>query len=192
MAIMVLPLLMLASACDQTTMPTGTEDARLSENSFAIAPFNLQHSKVNGSVAAQLAEVRRHTAQFQRVENAVEAGYVNVNVGTCVEHPELGGMGYHFVNFPLVGAQEDLDITRPQAILYEPQKNGRYRLIGVEYITEPGNPDIDAPTLFGEKFHWNPMQGFWALHVWIWKNNPSGMFADWNPNVSCDYDSLAE
>jgi hypothetical protein len=25
----------------------------------------------------------------------------------------------------------------------------------------------------------------WALHVWVWKHNPSGMFADWNPQVSC-------
>ncbi|TVR34599.1 MAG: hypothetical protein EA390_02800, partial [Balneolaceae bacterium] len=59
MAIMVLPILMLASACDQTTMPTGAEDSSLSENSFAMTPFNLQNSRVNGSVAAQLAEVRR-------------------------------------------------------------------------------------------------------------------------------------
>ena len=21
---------------------------------------------------------------------------------------------------------------------------------------------------------------------WAWKNNPHGMFADWNPNVSCE------
>jgi hypothetical protein len=29
--------------------------------------------------------------------------------------------------------------------------------------------------------------GIWALHVWLWKHNPSGMFADWNPNVTCKY-----
>ena len=27
---------------------------------------------------------------------------------------------------------------------------------------------------------------FYELHVWAWKHNPSGMFADWNPTVSCD------
>ena len=26
---------------------------------------------------------------------------------------------------------------------------------------------------------------FYELHAWIWKHNPSGMFEDWNPTVSC-------
>jgi hypothetical protein len=25
----------------------------------------------------------------------------------------------------------------------------------------------------------------WGLHVWIWKENPSGLFAPWNPRVTC-------
>ena len=27
---------------------------------------------------------------------------------------------------------------------------------------------------------------FWALHIWIWKYNPSGLFAPYNPHVSCE------
>jgi hypothetical protein len=27
--------------------------------------------------------------------------------------------------------------------------------------------------------------GIWYLHVWIWEPNPSGLFADWNPSVTC-------
>jgi len=27
--------------------------------------------------------------------------------------------------------------------------------------------------------------GIWYLHVWHWEPNPSGVFADWNPNVKC-------
>jgi hypothetical protein len=27
---------------------------------------------------------------------------------------------------------------------------------------------------------------FYALHVWAWRPNPSGVFADWNTKVSCD------
>jgi hypothetical protein len=23
------------------------------------------------------------------------------------------------------------------------------------------------------------------LHVWVWDHNPSGMFTQWNPTVSC-------
>jgi hypothetical protein len=25
----------------------------------------------------------------------------------------------------------------------------------------------------------------YVVHAWIWRHNPSGMFADWNPNVKC-------
>jgi len=27
--------------------------------------------------------------------------------------------------------------------------------------------------------------GVYELHAWIWKNNPSGVFYEWNPKVSC-------
>jgi hypothetical protein len=27
---------------------------------------------------------------------------------------------------------------------------------------------------------------FYELHVWAWKGNPTGTFADMNPKVSCD------
>jgi len=28
---------------------------------------------------------------------------------------------------------------------------------------------------------------FYALHTWIWNSNPSGMFASYNPTVSCPW-----
>jgi len=186
-SLMVLPLLVLAAACDQATIPSGADDALMNGNLHVTSPFDLQNAGVNGNVAAQLAQVRRHTAHYHDVSIAEAAGYVNVNVGECVADQDLGGMGYHFVNFGLVGSQDDLDITQPQAVLYEPQKNGKLRLVAVEYITELGQPNIDPPTLFGEEFYWNGNLGFWALHVWLWRNNPNGIFEDWNPKVSCDY-----
>jgi hypothetical protein len=50
----------------------------------------------------------------------------------------------------------------------------------------PGGP---AQELFGQRFHWNEFAvgGIWALHVWLWRHNPAGLFADWNPNVSCQF-----
>ena len=47
------------------------------------------------------------------------------------------------------------------------------------------------PALFGEQFMLNSegnrfgLPAFYALHAWIWKHNPSGMFNPWNPRVSC-------
>jgi hypothetical protein len=26
---------------------------------------------------------------------------------------------------------------------------------------------------------------FYALHAWLWKDNPSGHFEPWNPKVKC-------
>lgn len=48
------------------------------------------------------------------------------------------------------------------------------------------------PVLMGQLFNYvgSPnrygIPAFYELHVWAWKNNPSGMFADWNPMVSCE------
>jgi hypothetical protein len=48
------------------------------------------------------------------------------------------------------------------------------------------------PSLFGQRFTLIPLMNryglppFYELHAWIWNNNPSGMFNDWNPRVSCE------
>jgi hypothetical protein len=48
------------------------------------------------------------------------------------------------------------------------------------------------PVLMGQLFHYvgSPnrygIPAFYELHVWAWKTNPAGTFADWNPTVSCD------
>jgi hypothetical protein len=45
--------------------------------------------------------------------------------------------------------------------------------------------------LFGSKFMLIPagnrfgLPAFYALHAWVWKHNPSGTFAQWNPQVHC-------
>ena len=31
----------------------------------------------------------------------------------------------------------------------------------------------------------NPALGWYILHAWVWKPNPSGMFNNWNPDVDC-------
>ena len=49
------------------------------------------------------------------------------------------------------------------------------------------------PSLFGQEFELvaTPnrygLPPFYELHAWLWKHNPSGMFNDWNPRVSCDF-----
>jgi hypothetical protein len=112
----------------------------------------------------------------------------------CVSGPEEGAMGVHFVNFSLVDGKPEAD--RPEALIYE-VKNGRLQLVGVEYIVpvdawrpEDGEPPV--PVLEGQVFHFveSPnrfgLPAFYELHVWAWRDNPNGTFADWNTRVSCD------
>jgi hypothetical protein len=197
----ILALALAGAACDQATMPdvSGVDaDLAVSERAALSDAFELSATDVSGDVAAQLAEVRRLTAPFQQIQRANMAGWV-APLSPCVAHPELGGMGYHIGN-PQYLENGMLDPLMPEVLLYEPMKNGRLRLVAVEYIlfygppeTEGGDPvKGDQPWMFGQAFHDSPHVGpfgAWTLHVWLWRHNPEGMFADFNPKVSCEYTS---
>jgi hypothetical protein len=94
-------------------------------------------------------------------------------------------MGVHFVNAALLDDAQP-DVSQPEALIYEPQLRGGYRLVGVEYITFASPAVLEghllnlngAPNRYG-------LPAFSELHVWAWKANPNGTFADWNPRVSC-------
>jgi hypothetical protein len=103
-------------------------------------------------------------------------------------------MGLHYANGDLVG-DGMLDAMAPEAIIYEPTKNGAPKIAGVEYIViaEAWHANNEMPPiLMGHVFHYvgSPnrygMPAFYELHVWAWKDNPNGTFSDWNPKVSCD------
>lgn len=134
-----------------------------------------------------LAAARRATARFHRFEVAYAANYTFLFMNSCMMDPsglDRGGMGYHYVNTDLLDA--DLDPATPEAVLYEPGPNGQLRLVGLEYVIPAAAwPSEDPPVLFGRELTLNAFD-LWALHVWIGKRNPSGIYADWNPNVNCD------
>jgi hypothetical protein len=134
---------------------------------------------------ASLAAVRAATAQFHRSEVAEATGYFNT--GECVELPGVGAMGYHFVNFGLVDLE--LNPTQPEILVYAPSPSGNMKLVAVEYAVPIGPWDAIydyPPSVLGQNLHPAPHLGLYILHAWVWQHNPAGMFADWNPNVSCD------
>ncbi|HSJ65877.1 MAG TPA: hypothetical protein VK922_18490 [Gemmatimonadaceae bacterium] len=148
-----------------------------------------------------LAAVRAATAQFHDVSAALAAGY---RPASACEATPAGGMGVHYVNgslmglipgsFPVNGTDATIDPSAPEVLLYEPRPDGSLRLVGVEYLVFAAAWDAvhaTPPELAGEPFalmSGATAHGFlphYELHVWLWRHNPSGMFAPWNPAVTC-------
>jgi hypothetical protein len=142
----------------------------------------------NGSAALRrdLATLLRVTAPFHNFNKAVTAGW-STKITDCMTDPTAGGMGFHYGNTGLINATVSVD--KPELLLYEPDKNGRLHLVAVEYIIPysfHGRGEA-PPVLFGQQFKQNDTFNLWGLHAWVWKENPSGIFASWNPRVSCKY-----
>ncbi len=124
------------------------------------------------------------TAAFQDVKVAETAGYASsLDTLGCFQDPEYGGMGVHYIDQQLLDDQ--VDIAKPEALVYELDADGHVAgLVAHEYIVP-----VDAwhsstpPELFGMAFHRHPTLPLWVLHTWLWKDNPTGMFQDWNPAV---------
>lgn len=160
-----------------------------------MSGHDTQYSKVRQLV--DLARLARSTAQYHRLPAALaddyEAFAIPPEVGghpttglpgdpTCFDSSS-GGMGVHYVDFANLG-DPTVSVTKPEALVYEVLRNGKLRLVGVEYIVpadavDPANP----PMLFGRHFHEHPYLPVYILHVWVWKYNPSGLYADFNPRV---------
>ena len=126
----------------------------------------------------QLSQVRTATARYHSVTQAESAGYEKFL--DCFDSAE-GGMGQHYVDPSLID-DGVADPLRPEALVYEVD-GAKLTLVGVEWV-EVGAAGDNAPSLFGQEFHYNPDLGVWALHAWIWKDNPDGMFAGYNPEVA--------
>ncbi|MEO5590633.1 MAG: hypothetical protein ABIS03_13680 [Gemmatimonadaceae bacterium] len=143
---------------------------------------------------AQLAEVRRLTAPYHNIDKARAAGYVLTANEPCISHPTLGAMGYHAVNTTLRN-DGAINLLEPDVLVYEKKPNGGYQLNAVEYFelkstwdAAHGGAGAAPPTLFGANVPLSnhpPFGLHYELHVWLFQHNPSGMFASWNPTVSC-------
>jgi hypothetical protein len=166
------------AACEQPkeiTVPPHAADMHASMQKLDDTP----------EVRQKLAALRALTARFHDFEVARAAKY-DTRITSCFSDPTQGGMGYHYGNPQLIDGTPDAD--NPELLLYEPQKDGSLRFVAVEYVVP-----FDAwtapqpPELYGIPFHRNEAFGLWVLHVWHFRDNPSGIFMDWNPKVSCKF-----
>lgn len=125
---------------------------------------------------------------------------------------KLGAMGIHYFRPDLLGITAPpnprvdgngtyTDFNKPAILLYEPQNDGSLKLIGVENLVfekawhaagykdppsfhgVPYDHMVDDPATKIDEAH-----GFmphYDRHVWVFRDNPNGVFAQYNPNVSC-------
>jgi hypothetical protein len=127
-------------------------------------------------VQAQLLAAKAATAKYNDINRAIADGYVDINV-------VIPNMGHHYAKMSLMDDQ--FEVTKPEILVYEEMHNGKFRLVALEYAV-PLNLSVNAPEGFiGDYDVWfeNTGAGIWALHAWIWKDNPDGVFAAYNPNV---------
>lgn len=158
---------------------------------IAVLNYTRVSGRNNATAGSLVEAVRKATANYKDIQAAEAAGYGLFHA--CVSGPQEGAMGVHYVNGDLV-SDGKVDASRPEALMYE-YKDGRYQLVGVEYVVlaEDWNAANETPpTLNGQLFSLTGapnrygIPAFYALHVWAWKDNPNGMFADWNPRVTCE------
>jgi hypothetical protein len=124
-----------------------------------------------------------------------------------------GAMGVHYIRFDLLGITADqprvdgtgihTDFLRPAVLLYEPQAGGSMELVGVENLVfvaaweaaGNGTPPIfhgvqwdhmadDPSTALDEAHGFAP---HYDRHVWIYRDNPNGVFTQFNPAVTCQH-----
>lgn len=141
------------------------------------------------SLPPDLAEVREALRKYADPVVAIRDGYMST-LG-CVAYPD-GAMGVHFLNPALIGPNSDP--FRPPLLVYEPAGEGRLRLVAAEWFVPLATGITERPRLFGRPFD-GPMAGHeplmpdalhhYDLHVWLFKENPAGLFAAINPQVGC-------
>lgn len=126
---------------------------------------------------------------------------------------ELGAMGIHYLRpdlLQITGAEPRVngngthtDFRRPAILIYEPQADGSLELVAVENLVflkaweAAGN--VEPPAFQGVKFdrmvddpatpadEAHMFEGHYDRHVWLYRENPTGIFTPFNPAVSCQH-----
>ena len=152
---------------------------RIAIGALALGALTTSASASNGDDERAVAGVRQATAAFHDLNNATAANYQKLL--PCFDLPGVGGMGQHYVDTSRLDAT--IEPNRPEALVYEVDGD-RLQLVAVEYIVPWVAWDSTTPPqLYGRSFFSVASLHLWALHAWIWRPNPLGMFANYNPNV---------
>ena len=157
-----------------------------------------------GSGEPTLAEVRKLTERFQDVRTALAEGYLRDPFDLCDTAEMMGrpaaqgAMGVHYFRPDLLGITKPpsprvngdgihTDFRTPSILIYEPQADGSMELVAVENLVfahgVPYDSMRDDPKTSTDEAHM--FEPHYDRHVWIYRDNPSGVFTPFNPNVTC-------
>jgi hypothetical protein len=76
-----------------------------------------------------------------------------------------------------------VDARQPEGLVYGVDGD-RLQLVAVDAsFRRPPGRERTAEPVGAHSFSRNDALGLWALHAWIWRPNPLGMFANYNPSV---------
>lgn len=128
-----------------------------------------------------------------------------------------GTMGLHYVRRDLLGLPPKpaapgsgrvngtgthTDFRQPAMLVYEPQPDGSLQLVAVENLVfksawherNPEPPKFhgrtfplledDPRTKLDEAHGW---EAHYEQHLWLYRDNPNGAYAPFNPNVTCEH-----
>ena len=127
-----------------------------------------------------ITTLQRVTARYHNLKAALDDDFVLLH--PCEARGDEGPVGTVYVNLARL-MDGVVDPESPDALIYEPSRNGTLHLVGVEFAVP--NAGQTPPTFLGATFQSEPEFGVYALHAWVWRTNPEGLFAETNPRVSC-------
>jgi hypothetical protein len=156
---------------------------RLDDGGAVSTAASVDPADYGPDVERDVARARAATARFRSLDEAEAAGYPRA-VSQCLANPPEGGMGYHHIHPTLL--DDTIEVEHPEILVYARTDDGEYELVGIEYaVPLSARSEDDPPMVMGQALKPAPSLGIWYLHAWVWRTNPNGLFADWNPNVEC-------
>lgn len=142
----------------------------------------------SSSLRRDLINLAISTFKYHDTGTATADGYALLpGLDHCFNNQPTGAMGYHYINAGKLDTT--VEPTKPESLVYHTGADGELELGAVEYIVpaapwDAENPGV-LPKALGMNMHLNSALGVYVMHVWLWSYNPSGIFQDWNPLVSC-------
>ncbi len=138
----------------------------------------------DANVRRDVETLRAATNKYHELPAAEASGYPTA-MPKCIADSTMGGMGYHLIDRKSI--DDKLEIEHPEMLIYAMDGEAKPELVAVEYIMpyRVHAASEKPPRLFGQEFKRYDQYNYWGLHVWAWRRNAAGLFADWNPAIRC-------